>query len=233
MKLVIELLTFILYQKQQIPFTYDSLAQLQTKVKPTDRNAGTIGNLLNSLKSTSEHLYRQLHLEGCKVKEIAIIIGATILSPKLHVRIELPQEILSSEEHFESKHTSRRPLLNLMRCILKCEEFQDAMALPLGTTNTFIMLEKSDCNTTSEFFLLKPQYSPPVTCFRIKLHHSDQAKLDCNCIDMIKVYHEVSESSDKETAESRFLRNSEGKIIQAPYRWYQSKEVIKGFKYFR
>lgn len=232
-KLVLEFLKYILYQKQQIPFTCDSLALLQAKAKPTDRNAGSIKTLLNSLKTMSEHLHRQLHLDGCKVKEIAIIVGATIFSPKLHVRIELPQEILNSEDHFECKHAPRKPLLNLVRSILESSEFQDAMSLPLGPTNTFVMLEKSDCNSTSDFFLLKPQYSPPVTCFRVKLHQSNQTKLVCNCIDMVKVYHELSESADNQTAESCLLRNPDGEIMQAPYKWYQSKEVIRGFKYIR
>lgn len=116
-KLIIELLKYILYQKQQIPFTYDSLTQLQANIKPTDRNSSSIKTLLNSLKCTSEQLTSQFHLEGCRVKEIAILIGATIISPKLHIRLEFPSDILSSEEHYECKHASRKPLLNLMRLV--------------------------------------------------------------------------------------------------------------------
>lgn len=96
-----------------MPFTYDSLSQLQ--MKPTDRNSSSIKTLLNTIKNTSEHLNSQFSLDGCKVKEIAILIGATIISPKLHVRVEFPSDILNSQEHFECKHNSRKPLLNLMR----------------------------------------------------------------------------------------------------------------------
>lgn len=116
-KLVTELLKYVLYQKQQIPFAYDSLTQLQMNVKPTDRNSTSIKSLLNSLKSTSEQLNSQFHLKGCKIKEIAVLIGATIISPKLHIRFEFPSDILNSQEHFECKHTSRKPLLNLMRLV--------------------------------------------------------------------------------------------------------------------
>lgn len=116
-KLVIELLKYILYQKQQIPFTYDSLSQLQ--MKSTDRNLSSIKTLLNTLKSTSEQLNLQFHLKNCKIKEIAILIGATIISPKLHVRIIFPSDILNSQEHFECKHASKKPLLNLMRLVKK------------------------------------------------------------------------------------------------------------------
>lgn len=116
-KLVIELLKYILYQKQQIPFTYDSLSQLQ--MKSTDRNLSSIKTLLNTLKSTSEQLNSQFHLKNCKIKEIAILIGATIISPKLHVRIIFPSDILNSQEHFECKHACKKPLLNLMRLVKK------------------------------------------------------------------------------------------------------------------
>ncbi|XP_053984505.1 MAD2L1-binding protein [Hylaeus volcanicus] len=235
-KLIIELLKYILYQKQQIPFTYDSLTQLQTNVKPTDKNSSYIKTLLNSLKCTSEQLNSQFHLEGCNVKEIAILIGATIISPKLHIRLEFPPNILSSEEHHECRHTSRKPLLSLMRSMLECSEFQDAIASPLNPTNTFVLVQKSDSNSVSDFFLPKPQYIPPIrnsNCFFIKFHHSEQIKIDCNCIDIVKVYNELSESNINKDRAIQCLNKSNGNIINVPYQWYQSREVIKGFKYVR
>ena len=235
-KLVTELLKYILYQKQQIPFTYESLTQLQANVKPTDRNSSTIKSLLSCLKSTSEHLNSQFHLAGCKVKEIAILIGATIITPKLHIRLEFPSDILSSREHFECKHISRKPLLSLMRSMLECSEFQDAITAPLNPTNTFVLIQKSDSNSVSEFFLPKPQYMPAVKAsnsFVIKLRHNDKIQTSCNCIEIVKVYNEVSEASSDKDMDVRFVNKSNENISNAPYQWYQSREVIKGFKYLR
>ncbi|XP_068981461.1 MAD2L1-binding protein [Bombus flavifrons] len=233
-KLVIELLKYILYQKQQIPFTYDSLSKLQ--MKSTDRNSSDIKTLLNSLRSTSEQLNSQFHLKGCKIKEIAILIGATIISPRLHIRIEFPSDILSSQEHLECKHASRKPLLSLMRSMLECPAFQDALTLPLHPTNTFVLIQKSDSNSVSEFFLPKPLYVPSKqnsNYFVIKLQHKDQVKIDCNCINVVKVYNEVSESNTNIDKDTEFLNNSNVSITHGPYQWYQSKEVIKGFKFIR
>ncbi|KZC06209.1 PREDICTED: MAD2L1-binding protein [Dufourea novaeangliae] len=235
-KLVIELLKYILYQKQQIPFTYDSLTRLQMSVKPTDRNSSSIRRILSSLKSVSEELSSQFHLKNCKVKEIAILIGATIISPKLHVRLQFPSNILSSEEHYECKHTSRKPLLSLMRSMIGCSEFQDAISLPLNPTNTFVLVQKSDRNSVSEFFLPKPQYVPPIrssNCFVIKFHHNNQVKIDCNCTDIVKVYNEVCESDSNKDGDINVLNNSNEIIKNIPYQWYQSREVIKGFKFIR
>ncbi|XP_031831303.1 MAD2L1-binding protein [Nomia melanderi] len=235
-KLVIELLKYILYQKQQIPFAYESLTQLQMNMKSTDRNLISIKKLLQSLKNTSEQLSSQFHLTNCKVKEIAILIGATIISPKLHIKLELPSDILNSQEHYECKHASRKPLLNLMRSMSECSEFQDAISSPLTLTNTFVLLEKSDSNLISEFFLPKPYYIPPIKnskCFIIKLQHSNQIKMDCNCIDLVKIYNELSESDSKKTEDINFLKNSNENITNVPFQWYQSREVIKGFKFIR
>ncbi|KOC64730.1 hypothetical protein WH47_00233 [Habropoda laboriosa] len=232
-KLVIEFLKYILYQKQQIPFACDSLAQLQ--MKPTDRNLSSIKTVLNSLKNTTEQLNSQFELEGCKIKEIAILIGATIITPKLHIRVEFPSNILSSQEHFECKHTSRKPLLSLMRSMLECSEFQDALNSPLNPTNTFVLIQKSDSNSMSEFFLPKPQYIPSkhtTNYFVLKLKYKDEIKIDCNCADIVKIYNEESETYTN-GEDIGFLNNSSVNIPHAPYQWYQSKEVIKGFKFLR
>lgn len=114
-KVVIELLKYILYQKQQIPFAYEALAQYQTSVKATDRNAVAFKTLTNTLKSVSDNLLSQFFLKGCDVKEIAILVGATVVSPKLCVKIELPSYVLNSKQHKEYQHSSRKPLVKLMR----------------------------------------------------------------------------------------------------------------------
>ena len=114
-KLIMELLKYILYQKQQIPFSYDTLTQLQTRFKPADRNFSSTNMLTSSLQQIYDNLVCQLHLGNCDVREVVIVIGATTLSPKLYIRLELPDEILSSRNHMEYQHSNRKPLLNLMR----------------------------------------------------------------------------------------------------------------------
>lgn len=113
--LIMELIKYILYQKQQIPFTYDTLTQLQTRLKPTDRNSCSAKTIMSSVRSISDNLTSQLHSGSCDIKEVVIVVGATTVSPKLSIRLELPDTILSSRSHMEYHHSSRKPLLNLMR----------------------------------------------------------------------------------------------------------------------
>lgn len=121
--------------------------------------------------------------------------------------------------------------------MLECSEFQDALTLPLNPTNTFVLIQKSDNNTVSDFFLPKPQYIPPIhtsNYFIIKLQYNDQRKLNCNCIDIVKVYNEISESNiESKNKDIEFLNNSRINTTHMSYQWYQSKEVIKGFKFLR
>lgn len=114
-KLIIEFVKYLLYQKQQIPFSYDSLTKLQAQVKPTHRSFSSIKNVLNSLEDISRHLSFQFRLQGCDIKEIVVIFGATIVSPKLCIAIELPTSILNSQNHMDHQHSPRKPLLNLMK----------------------------------------------------------------------------------------------------------------------
>lgn len=116
-KVVMELIKYILYQKQQIPFAYDALAQYQTRKEVSDRNTVSFKALSSTLKIVADQLSSQFFLKGCDIREVAILLGATILSPKLYVGIELPSYVLNSKQHKEYQHSSRKPLLKLMRLI--------------------------------------------------------------------------------------------------------------------
>jgi len=257
-KVVMELIKYILYQKQQIPFTYEALAQFQTSVKATDRNAVSFKALSSTLKNVSDHLSSQFFLKGCDIKEVAIILGATILSPKFYIGIELPSYVLNSKQHTEYQHSSRKPLLKLMRLIkeknlteyesvlkncntcyyicrsmLECDKFQKAMNVPLNMTNMFVMLRKSDSNLVSDFFLPKPQYVPPIqttNCFRIKLCQSDQVDMQCNCKTLIKVYRDSCKAYLENEDDVQYTQYNSS--TQSSYQWYQSKQIIKGFKFY-
>ena len=114
-QLVIELVKYIMYQKQQVPLSCDSLIKLHANSKPSDRNYSSMKSLVDSLSSISDQLSLQLKLADCNVKEIVIVIGATIASPKLIVRVQLPELILNSVTHKEYQHSYRKPLLSVMR----------------------------------------------------------------------------------------------------------------------
>lgn len=114
-QLVIEIIKYIMYQKQQIPFSGDTLIRLHASTKPTDRNFSSMNKLIGTLKSVSDQLTHELNLEECDVKEILIVIGATIVSPKLCIKLELPN--ILSKTHIARQHPHRKPLMCIMKYV--------------------------------------------------------------------------------------------------------------------
>lgn len=114
-RLIIEIVKYIMYQKQQIPLSYDSIVKFHANSKPSDRNFSSMQSLVNSLDNVSDHLASQFSIEGCEIKEVLVIVGATIISPKLCIRFELPSNVLCSKTHTDYQHSFRKPLLNVMR----------------------------------------------------------------------------------------------------------------------
>lgn len=110
------------------------------------------------------------------------------------------------------------------------------MTVPVGLTNTFVLLQKSDRNPKSEFFLPRPQYNPTMqmaTCFSIKLTHKQSHSTGCTCSSIVKVYHDnITDNSDT-NLHDELDKIELPAVDDIPYVWYQSKDVVKGFKYTR
>ncbi|XP_012254766.2 MAD2L1-binding protein-like [Athalia rosae] len=242
-KLISELVKYILYQKQQIPLTYEYLLRMNdATVGANDRNLTIARTTLECLQNISDNLYVELCRGSNFVREIVISMGATMLSPKLCIRVSLPLGILDGRCHLTQQHSSRKPLLSLMKSITESADFQNAMTMPLGLTNTFILLQKNDCNSVSEFFLPKPRYTMPIGAlgsrFHIKLNHQDQYTNNCSCDNLIKVYHDQDSSSSNLGAgrtipEVEKVTTSIEPSKTKAYQWFQSRAVIKGFKFSR
>ncbi|KAL7294720.1 hypothetical protein TKK_0012014 [Trichogramma kaykai] len=233
-QLVMELVKYVMYQKQQIPLSCDSLMKLHKTSKSTDRNFSLMQKLVDSLANVSHQLNSQFARNECDVKEILIIIGATTFSPKLCIRIELPYSILSSRNHSSCHHSSRKILLNVMKSMLNCEEFQQEMTVPLGLTNTFVLVQKRDSRKISEYFVPKPQFnfsSQNTASFLIKLNYNGGNEFNCNCGNLIRVFNDFDQNCYDDDSEN--VEKCDNDISEIPYQWYQSKDILKGFKFLR
>lgn len=113
----------------------------------------------------------------------------------------------------------------------ECEELQGALTMPLGLTNTFVMIQKSDPSEMSSFFLPKPDYRLSTTArkFRIKLVYNDEClSTKCECPNLVNILSDSANLDELELSPDDFERSDN---FEDGYQWYQSKEVIKGFKY--
>ncbi|OXU28257.1 hypothetical protein TSAR_001085 [Trichomalopsis sarcophagae] len=265
-QLVIEIIKYIMYQKQQIPFSGDTLIKLYASTKPTDRNYTSMNKLINTLNSITDNLVHELTLDECDVKEVLIVIGATIITPKLCIKLELPN--ILNKTHIPRLHPYRKPLMTVMRSILGCSEFQEELSTPLFPTNTFVLVQKRDPKKTSEFFIPKPQFALPsrnMACLNIRLNYDENQTFNCECKRMrpdFPVYNDnfkvlrghcvymgqhmtwsnpfksrlregefrTRHSCTEDHSKMKKSLNNESNL---PYLWYQSKEVLKGFKFIK
>lgn len=117
--------------------------------------------------------------------------------------------------------------------MLECDEFQEAMSVPLSVTNTFIMLMKRESNPISDFFVLKPQYTLPMQTsnFNIRLCQDNEVDTQCTCRTLVEVFHDSCKIHTAEDNEDEVQCTQYNSSTQSSYRWYQSNQVIKGFKY--
>lgn len=103
------------------------------------------------------------------------------------------------------------------------------MAKQMPLTNTFVLVQKKDSRESSTYFLPKPQFNMPnqrVTTFNIKLNYNDNVNCQCKCENLVKVYDETRSKyyQDRQTF------NLKDPNCEFTFKWYQSKEIFKGFK---
>lgn len=118
--------------------------------------------------------------------------------------------------------------------MVACDEFQDAINLPIGPTNTFVLVRKRDVNQLSNFFIPKPQYSFPLqaSSFHIRIDHSKNIQMNCRCSSAVKIFHDSKSDYHMEN-ENLNSSNQSSSCNSSSYQWYQARNVIKGFKFFR
>ncbi|XP_049788610.1 MAD2L1-binding protein isoform X2 [Schistocerca nitens] len=147
--IVIKTIKYILYQRQQIPFTYEFLMDLALKGKAVlnDSKIKEGANVRQELDQCNNHL----------VPEVMIILGSTPMSPKEVYRIILPQHSSISSTSDIAPKTN---IFHMFRGIMTCEELQNFVTKSLSTTNTYLFVKKR-AGLNSPWLLPKRLYEPP------------------------------------------------------------------------
>ena len=120
--------------------------------------------------------------------------------------------------------------------MLECEEFQNEMTLPMGLTNTFVLVHKQDSRKVSEFFLPKPHFTlltQNTSSFYIHLNYRENNQFQCNCRNLITVYNDSERHYENDMNEAKPLKKDLRQDLNVPYQWFQSKDIFKGFKFLR
>ncbi|XP_014291115.1 uncharacterized protein [Halyomorpha halys] len=232
-KLVIKIIQHILYNTRQIPVNYDFLQQYikggKWCLNPNSEYgllpSNSYRNMLleqfvnrilinyNSFEETFKNLEQEF-IESNNLKEIVIMIGATIIMPKKIFRIEIP--VLQ-----DCKCNKRNSLQNNLLCVFKdlfnSEKFYNYLSENLFPMNVYLLFKTTDSvPPKSGGFLLKENFRiPNIKQLHIKMKQPDNSS--CVCPSVISLTETSSENSFQNVEDSESC-------------WYQPKFNLKGFK---
>lgn len=166
------IIKFIAYNNQQIPYTYEGFQRLVTKKKSyvLKENEGKIKPLTfkeikaNQFYEKIEGLYDAFEttfncieeeiVQGSTIREIVIILGSTLVSPKHVYRIQIPK--LSSQDDGDTKIRSH--LFKIYRSIITSNNYNSSKCT--GLTNIFILVN-GECSSESDWFIPKFDFRIP------------------------------------------------------------------------
>ncbi|CAB3387807.1 Hypothetical predicted protein [Cloeon dipterum] len=228
-ELLIELVKYILFMKEQIPYQYNQLKDGVDRKKRWDSEKLKVSSSSVAVDKPTAILAEKHYRKACRAIEVlentfdsirqdvgtadkfAVVIGATVASPQELYLVELPQLLQVPQ----GSPPSRRCLTRLIRELMASEGIQKLLGKSSHPTNTFLLLHKTGSSENSNFEP-KPNYSLPQRTKRvvIKFKQPPNVEKPSN----FQIYND--DESEKMECESQLSRGI----------WFQPKSFVTGFK---
>lgn len=226
--LLIHLIKYILYQSEQIPMNYDCLASFLKRCPMNTDNAFSCNSSYASMKA--QHFYKSIDLflstcektfhnlerllsESLGVKELVVIVGATVLSAKKIIRIAIPN---MSFNGCEKEHSARRNLQSLCRHIITSDALHEYFVERVRPTNIYFFLKvDSSCRPNTELFYPKDSFRLSKIGKQMKISLEQPKENICPCLESI--------------SETNYI-HQKNNVIEIEESWYQCRDFIQGLK---
>ncbi|KAK6639587.1 hypothetical protein RUM43_007860 [Polyplax serrata] len=244
--LVAELIKFILYRKQQLPYTFDRLKYLITKKnsKEMQENASSVPSSVERQFKIAENGLETLELlfektreeladskKGC-ISEVALLFGSTPMTPKQVYIIHLPKLCL---DHSAKNHPERKHLVHLLQSVILSNNLSAMLTKPMSPTNMYLFIKKHrNCELGNEsdlnqWFIPKNSYQIPRSGqhFHIKFNHPNSHTQNCTCRGF-SIYSEATGAS----LIPKILEHKpeiDVELEEEDNCWYQADRIFKGF----
>lgn len=237
--LAIEFFKHIAYQRQQIPFPYKQLKSLLSrKIENQDSSTASslrscqsvqaenefikVKSMFESMQDAFQNLEEELCYHDGMVQEVAMILGATPLSPRDVYRFQFPPLLLG---HLESKHPHQSNLLSLFRCLISSEDLHSVFKQPLSPTNMFLFIRKNNTHLATSAFTPKERYNLPTSGKHAIIRLIPPIDPP-NCIcGGTNIY------SDDESDSGKVLTSFDQIVGETSNSlWFQAHQTLKGFK---
>ncbi|CAG9863404.1 unnamed protein product [Phyllotreta striolata] len=235
--LVSEVLKGVLYQKSQIPYTYDCMRTLVTRKRQktegekVDIRAANYFHLVSGVFDKLELAMLELKNEFSHwksgIREVLIVFGTTPVTANEVFSIKFSSLV---EGHNERNHILQlnQYQKKILRKLFLSQDWLDRIEGSSTCTNIFLYILKTRVNSDSlaeqsVFVPTNPvNFSPKMK--RTNIIFKSSNVLDTNCCDNVEIFDDVNEKScsvndvcDTEQAET-------------DVDWYKFKDLVKGFK---
>lgn len=229
----------LLYQRNQIPFCYDTFRTIVAKfdknivtdddpdwkdyrlVKQRDAALDTVARI--------RQLFKELPTVTSQGSSVMILFGSTVYTAKEAFQVNLPPV---NPQHHPDLHrpTLETALKQLVMAMTLSEDLQNGIEKITGPTKMFLLLNRAE--TTAESYCSwqrMDEFRLPASCRRhiINLSQSSVQRLTC-CKEM-PIYEEDSAVENGQEALDIKGKDEEDPEEQLAA-WYQIGEGLKGYK---
>ncbi|RZF36423.1 hypothetical protein LSTR_LSTR010843 [Laodelphax striatellus] len=204
--LVSSIIKYLIYQRHQIPYTFEVLKHLVKRRKElvsndseeeqseisrhdrltVEREFNKALDVYEAIDSVLRQIDSELHSLSPEhnIQEIVIIFGTTALHPKNVFRIVVPPV---NYNHSDSSHPPQKLLNCLFRSMMTSDELNSILDHQMCPTNTFILM-KTDRKTIikSDLFHLKDHFRIPPKAVGLKFVFTSDLRTEdkkCCCVE--------------------------------------------------
>lgn len=229
--LMLKVLEFLLWNRQQIPFSFEKLENLMNeqndnsyKSKGQLRKARTayesilavrqVRHILNLavLKLHVNSFLQIIESEFFNAKSFLIVFGSSIITAKEAYQVKFPT-ITSCQHPFYMNEAAM--LHKIILKLIQAESFKCLFTSPLSITNSFILFERYDDDGLTDGLSRIRNFKLNKSCkkYAIKFRDSSDFDIFCEEIEELKLCDIGCEEADEREEDI----------------WYQSRVFIKGF----
>lgn len=258
--ILIEIIKYLVHQKQQIPFTYDRLKDMVSKKREIgEESENSRPESLASKKyfrvaSTSvdimESIFTKIlnEIESClPPEEVCLILGATPVSSREVYRIVLPELLPKSQYTINSSRNGQKLGMSVLRDIATSDVLATMTSLPLPPTNMYLLIKRAQtesiCNLSSltkidDANIFVPfngcRFTKTTRLALIQLKLKTASSISFNIFEEehsgLSKLHIDSDDGGSECDKREYLQNMSKLESCEEFQWFQSAVIFKGFK---
>lgn len=240
--MVVELVKFLLYQRLQIPYSYQWLKYLinQKKACGDDKfesfqssiHFKAASSTLESLDFTIKSILQEINGSSLP-EEVCVIFGATPVGSKEVYRFLLPPFTHKPQCHSPNIASDNTIKFNVLKTVATCEDLSKIFFKPLAPTNMYVLLQKK-CEPNKQLivnpdsFTFAGECRVPMSCKVVVVDLRKQMKEKMNCCRDFQIYNDVIYNK---AAGNLTKHNDICEFVSTDtVKWYQCNYVVKGFK---